>query len=61
MIWSLILQYSKKSQLHYVKRVPFGIILVVIFPGFSRIQTEYGVSLRIQSECGKIREKCGPE
>ena len=37
----------------------FGVILVRIFPAFSRIRTEYG--LRIQSECGKMREKCGPE
>ena len=28
---------------------------------FSRIRTEYGDFLRIQSECGKMREKCGPE
>ena len=34
----------------------FGVILVHIFPAFSRIRT-----LRIQSECGKMREKCGPE
>ena len=41
----------------------FGVILVRIFLAFSRIRTEYGdgVSLRIQSECGKMREKCGPE
>ena len=37
----------------------FGVNLVPIFPRFSRIRTEYG--LRIESECGKIREKCGPE
>ena len=56
----------------------FGVILVDIFPAFSRIRTEYGeilphfpafglnterygVSLRIQSECRKMREKCRPE
>ena len=31
-----------------------GGILARIFPAFSR-------SLRIQSECAKMREKCGPE
>ena len=43
----------------------FGVILVRIFLVFSRIRIEYGerysVSLRIQSKCGKMREKCGPE
>ena len=42
----------------------FGVILVHIFPAFSRILVEYGeipVSLRIESEWGKLREKCGPE
>ena len=47
------------------KRVRIAVILVRIFPGFSRIQTKYGekysVSFRIQSGCGKIREKCGPK
>ena len=38
----------------------FGVILV--FLTFSRIQTEYGeIFLRIQYECGKMREKCRPE
>ena len=27
---------------------------------FSRIRTEYGISLRIQSECGKIRTRITP-
>ena len=36
----------------------FGAILVLIFPVFSRRDT---VSLRIQSEYGRIREKCRPE
>ena len=68
---------------HGVKESVFGVILVRIFPGFSRVRTEYlsvfspnvrksgknadknnseySVSLRIQSECCKIREKCRPE
>ena len=56
---------------HDVKRVRIRSYLVRIFPGFSRIRTEYGDilsvfsrsirTLRIQSECGKIREKCRPE
>ena len=49
------IKYSKST--HCLKRVR-------IFPLFSRMRTEYGeirVSLRIQSECGKMREKCGPE
>ena len=36
----------------------FGAILVRIFPAFSRFRTEYG---HIQSECEKMREKCGSE
>ena len=45
------------------KESVFGVILVRILPAFSRIWTEYGeiVSLRIQSECGKMREKWGSE
>ena len=42
----------------------FGVILVPIFLTFTRIWTEYGgysVSLRIQSKCSKMQEKCGPE
>ena len=32
------------------------------FSAFFRIRTEEGeILLRIQSECGKMREKCGPE
>ena len=55
----------------------FGVILVDIFPAFSRIRTEYGeilphfpafglnterygVSLRIQSECRKMRTRTTP-
>ena len=38
----------------------FGVILVPIFPAFSRIRTEYGVSLRIQSEYGKMRTEITP-
>ena len=45
----------------------FGVILVRIFPTFSRIQTEYGeirsineVSLRIQFECAKMRTRITP-
>ena len=30
-------------------------------PHFSRIRTKYGDLLRIQSDCGKMLEKCGPE
>ena len=45
--------------IHPAQKVPvFGAILVRIFPEFSRIRTEYG---HIQSECEKMREKCGPE
>ena len=37
-------------------------VFQVFLPVFSRIRTEYGeISLRIQSECGRMREKCGPE
>ena len=39
----------------------FGVILVRIFLAFSRIWTEFGQILGIQSECGKMRGKCGPE
>ena len=40
----------------------FEVILVRIFCAFSRIWTEYGETpLRIQPECGKMREKCGLE
>ena len=31
------------------------------FPGFELNTERYFVCLRIQSECGKMREKCGPE
>ena len=31
------------------------------FPAFGLNTERYGVSLRIQSECKKMREKCGPE
>ena len=31
------------------------------FPAFGLNTERYSVSLRIQSECGKMREKCGPE
>ena len=46
-----------------LKESVFGVILVSIFPAFSRIRTEYGeiiVSLRIQSECGKIVTRITP-
>ena len=46
---------------HCVKSVLFGVILICIFPAFSRIPTEYSVSLRIQSECGPMWKKCGPK
>ena len=31
------------------------------FPAFGLNTERYSLSLRIQSKCGKIREKCGPE
>ena len=31
------------------------------FPAFGLNTERYSVSLRIQSECGEIRDKCGPE
>ena len=31
------------------------------FPAFGLNTKRYGVSLRIQSKCGKMRKKCGPE
>ena len=31
------------------------------FPAFGLNTERYGLYLRIQSECGKIREKCGPD
>ena len=40
------------------KKCPYS---ELFWSAFSRIRTEYGVSLRIQSECGKMRKKCGPE
>ena len=42
----------------------FGVILVRIFPAFSRIRTEYGEILRIAQYSVRMREnagKCGPE
>ena len=42
------------------KKCPYSeLFWFAFFSAFSRIQTEY--ALRIQSECGKMREKCGPE
>ena len=36
-------------------------VFQVFLPVFSRIRTEYGeISLRIQSECGKIRARKAP-
>ena len=46
------------------KVLVFGVILVRNFPAFPafRLNTERdSVSLHIQSECGKMRGKCGPE
>ena len=37
---------------HCVKRVRFGVILVSIFPAFSRILTEYGEILRAEISSG---------
>ena len=52
-------RYSKFLQrLTLHKKVRIRSFLIRIFHGFSRIRTE---SLRIQSKCGKIREKFGPE
>ena len=31
------------------------------FPAFGLNMERYGLSRRIQSKCGKMREKCGPE
>ena len=58
---------TKAMNITAYKESVFGVILIRIFPAFYRIWTEYGetrryvVSLRIQSECGKMPAKCGPE
>ena len=38
----------------------FGVILVRIFPALGLNAGRYGVSLRIQSECGKMRIRITP-
>ena len=43
--------------LQSVKSVVFGVILVRIFPVFGLNTEKYGVSIRIQSECGKMRTR----
>ena len=49
-----------KFQLHYVKSVGVRSYSGAHFPAF-RLNTErYGVSLRIQSECGKMRTRITP-
>ena len=45
---------------HFVKSVRIRSYSGPHFLAFSRIWTEYG-DIRIQSECGEMREKCGPE
>ena len=39
------------------KKCPYSVLL---WSAFSRIQTEYSESLRIQSECGKMRIRITP-
>ena len=63
-----IIYSDMKSSFVQRKKCPYsGLFWSALFPAFSRIRTEYGeilrysVCLRIQSECGKMREKCGPE
>ena len=38
----------------------FGVILVHIFPHSERNKVRYGVSLRIQSKCGKMQTRITP-
>ena len=49
----------KVLNFHCVKSVHIGIVLVCIFP-HSAWMRRYSVSLRIQSECGKIRTRITP-
>ena len=41
------------------KESVFGVILVHIFPTFSRIRTEYGVILRISPHSVRMQENAG--
>ena len=56
--------YQVESTLHTAQVSVFGVILVCIFPAFPRILTECreirSISLRIQSKCRKMQEKCRP-
>ena len=51
--------------LHFVKKCPYSELFCSAFfpnfPAFGLNTERYGVSLRIQSECGKMREKYRPE
>ena len=46
--------------LHCVKSVLIRSFSGLYFPAFGLITERYGVSLRIQSECGKIRTRKTP-
>ena len=56
--WQPLLQASYSHKNHCVKRFRIQSYSVRIFRAFSRIRTAYSVSLCIQPECGKMREKC---
>ena len=60
-----VIQVSSHRQIHGVKRVRIRSYSGPHFPQISPhsdwIRRDSSVSLRIQSECRKIREKCGPE
>ena len=45
----------------FAKKLKIEIVKNAIFTFLSDENGKYGVSLRIQSECGKMRDKCGPE
>ena len=51
--WQLII----RKRISLRKKYPYSELFRSVF---SRIWTEYGVSLRIQSECGKIRTRKTP-
>ena len=54
LIFSLLHKKSPYSELFWSAFFPH-------FPAFGLNTERYCVSLRIQSECGKMREKCRPE
>ena len=55
-----IINILKSCRVHYVKSVRIRSFFGLYFPAFGLNTDRYGVSLRIHSECGKIRTRKTP-